>query len=451
VGSRKLAAEFADSAESRGEAAPGVGCLLFALGAGAVCGGYALLNVIVFGSRSDPFGVATMMALGLIGIGLAVLVLIGLAGLAGRVWRHEWRAASATALALVGAAFLGAVALGWWHVTQLQNEWLLPAITTLVAAAAVVAGGRSIRSFGAIALVAVAVTGGAFAWGVASHLDVEVVWTPRPMQAAAAKSELMFDASESGEYEVRVGAGGCLRGRPIATGVYGPGWEETNEAPATGRVRLGDTGLDEGPNDLFVCLRHGVASGEARTVLVVDDTPPLPPTLDVQPTTGVSGDRTARTRTLSFTGTAGEGRPTLEMNGLPLHDLPLVDGHWSFGWTLSPITDQAAFAVVVEDEAGNTSRSPMIHVDFVGIDPAPIALPQYPGLSVECRGEPVLDALGCRRWATAVLQLHPESLDRAVRFFLRGADQFGSCYAETRGSDGFLLVGALVACPEENR
>ena len=270
---------------------------------------------------------------------------------------------------LLGERFLGAVALGWWHVTQLQNEWLLPAITTLVAAAAVVAGGRSIRSFGAIALVAVAVTGGAFAWGVASHLDVEVVWTPRPMQAAAAKSELMFDASESGEYEVRVGAGGCLRGRPIATGVYGPGWEETNEAPATGRVRLGDTGLDEGPNDLFVCLRHGVASGEARTVLVVDDTPPLPPTLDVQPTTGVSGDRTARTRTLSFTGTAGEGRPTLEMNGLPLHDLPLVDGHWSFGWTLSPITDQAAFAVVVEDEAGNTSRSPMIHVDFVGIDP----------------------------------------------------------------------------------
>jgi hypothetical protein len=271
------------------------------------------------------------------------------------------------------------------------------------------------------------------------------------MRAADAARELMFDASESGEYEIRVGAGGCVRGRTIAAGVYGPGWEETDEEPATTRVRLGDTGLAEGPNDLFVCLRHGVASGEARTVLVVDDTPPPPATFDVQPTAGASEHRTATTRTLTFSGTASEGRPFLEMNGLPLHDLALVDGHWSFTWTLSPIADQAAFAVVVEDEAGNTSRSSMIHVRFVGIDPAPVTLPQYPGLSVECRGESVLDALGCQRWATVVLQLHPELLDRAVRFLLRGADQFGSCYGEARGPDGFLLVGALVPCSEESQ
>jgi hypothetical protein len=448
VSSRNTAALSAPI-DGSAEAAAGIGCLFVVLGTAAVCTGFALLDVIVYGSRADPFAAGTIMALGLIAVGLTALGPVGLAGLARRLWRHEWRVASATAFALVGAAFLGVVALGWLHAPQLENEWLLPATTTLVAAAVAAGGGRSIRPFGAVAFVAVTVIGGSFGWGVASHLDVQITRAPRPMRAADAAGELMFDASESGEYEVRAGAGGCVRGRTIAAGVYGPGWEETDEDPAAARVRLGDTGLPEGPNDLFVCLRHGVASGEAHTVVVIDDTPPAPATFDVQPTTGASVHRIAATRTLTFSGIASEARPFLEMNGLPLHDLAPVDGHWSFTWTLSPITDQAAFAVVVEDEAGNTSRSSMIHVRFVGIDPAPITLPKYPGLSVECRGEPVLDALGCQRWAALVLQLHPEFLDRAVRFLLRGVDQYGSCYAETRGPDGFLLVGALVPCPKE--
>jgi hypothetical protein len=414
--------------------------------------GWLLLCLLVYGSRSDPFGVTSIMALIAIGVGLAVLIPVGLVGLAGRLWRLQWRAATVTALSLGVAALLGGVGLGWLRLDILESEWLLPGVTTLVTLAAAVGAGRAIQPFGTAAVLTATVSGGLLGWGVASHLDVRVVHTPSSMRAGSAKAVLMFEASESGDYEIRVGDGGCLGGRPIATGAYGPGWEEIEAPPAVARVPLGDTGLTEGENSVIVCVRHGIASGESRTVVVVDDTMPSVATLDVQPTTGADGNRTASTRTLTFSGTADQrGRGSLEVNGLPLHPVEVVDGRWSLAWTFSSVLDQAAFGVVTEDGAGNTSRSEMIHVRFVGIDPPPVVLTAHPGLSVECRGEPAVEADRCRAWATATLARHPEFQAGATRFLLALPDRYDSCYAESRGPEGFTLFGLVVPCPEARR
>ncbi len=429
--------------------AASLGCMAIVMGAAAVSSGYLLLCLLVYGSHSDPFGATTWMALIAIGAGVVALVPVGLVGLTVRVWRRQWRAATVTALALGGAALLAGVGLGWLRLEIPQSEWLPPALTTLVTLAGAVAAGRAIQPFGTAALLAATVSGGLFGWGVASRLDVHVVHTTQSMRAAEAKAFLMFEASESGDYVIRVGDGGCLQGRPIAIGTYGPGWEETEAPPAIARVPLGDTGLAEGENSVSVCLRHGTATGEDRTLVVVDDTAPSVATLDVQPTTGAGGNRTAGTRTLIFSGTADpHGRASLEVNGLPLHPVPVVDGRWSFEWSFSDMLDQAAFGLVTQDGAGNTSRSAMIHVRFVGIDPPPVALAAHPGLSVECRGEPALEADRCRAWATVTLERHPELLAGATRFLLALPDRFDSCSAESRGRDGFTLVGLVVSCPE---
>lgn len=429
----------------------GVGRFAVTIGAAAITLGYSLLCLIVYGPRADSFGAVTFVALQWIRLGVAILVPAAVLGLAGRLLRRQWQPASSAALALVGAAMLGTVTLGWTGLPTAANEWTLPGITTLVAVAAAVAGGRAIRPLGMAAVVAVTVGGGLFGWGIASHLDVRVVWNPSPMRAAAATADLMFEASESGDYEVRVGTGGCLHGRVIATGRYGPGWEETDGLPGTARVPLGDIGLGEGDNDVAVCVRHGIATGEARAFVVADDTAPPRATLDIQPTTRLAGDgdqRTATTRTLDFSGSTSGGRTWLEINGTPLEHLDLEDGRWSLHWTLSDVTDQATFAVVVEDGAGNTTRSSMIHVRFVG-DPPPVQLEGRPGLSVECRGEPRLEAAACGAWATAVLAAHPEFLPSARRFILAMANEYGTCYAESRGGDGFTVLGLALPCPDD--
>jgi hypothetical protein len=90
----------------------------------------------------------------------------------------------------------------------------------------------------------------------------------------------------------------------------------------------------------------------------------------------------------------------------------------------------------------------MIHVRFVGIDPPPVALAAHPSLSVECRGEPAVEAERCRAWATATLERHPVLLTGAARFLLALPGRYDSCYAESRGPDGFTLIGLVVPCPE---
>jgi hypothetical protein len=429
---------------------------VLAAGAAPVALGYLLLCALVYGPSSDPFGAATMLSLAFIGFGLVFLVPIAVFGLFRSLLRRRWRVAAIGLLAMGGATLSAATWFGWLGIPRLESEWVLPVTTTFVAIAAALAVVRSSRTAATAAVLAVGITGGLFGWGIARALDVRVVLNPSPMRAAAADAVLMFEASESGDYEIRTGAGsqgGCLRGRRIASGIYGPGWEETDAPTGTAKVPLGDTGLVEGENALVVCVRHGVASGEARAVVVVDDTSPAEATLDIQPTTrlpGVVDHRTATTRSLSFSGTAPvDSRAILQMDGLWLHDLAIVEGRWSVEWTLSPMTDQAAFGVVAEDAADNTSRSNMIHVRFVGIDPPPVVLEAYPGLSIECRGEPALDGEACRAWATATLAGRPELLPNAARLLLQLPGRFGDCYAETRGKDGFTVVGIIVDCPDE--
>jgi hypothetical protein len=423
------------------------GCYAIVVGAAAITLGYLMLCVLVFGSRSDPFGVTTLMSLAAVGFGLLVLVPTAIVGTAWRLWRAEWRLAAFTAGVLAVAGALGTVAVGWVVAPLLVSEWLPPTITTLVLIAAASATGRADRTVVVVAILAATLSGGLFGWGIASRLDVRVVNDPSPMRAADAKADLMFEASESGVFEIHAGFGGCLSGRVIAAGRYGPGWEETEDPAAMAQVPLGDTGLVEGSNSLVVCVRHGLARGEAPITLIVDDTSPAAATLDVQPTTGEDVHRTATTRELTFSGTAAGGRAILEMNGLGVHDLDIVDGRWTLFWRLSLVTDQAAFDVVVVDGAGNTSRSNMVHVRIVGIDPPPVEIAGHPGLAIECRGEPRLSPDACRTWAADTLVLHPEFLAEATRFLLALPDQFGACYAESRGADGFTRLGLVIPCP----
>jgi hypothetical protein len=423
------------------------GCYAIVVGGAATTLGYLMLCALIFGSVSDPFGVTTLMSLAVIGLGLLVLVPTAIVGTAWRVWRSEWRLAAFTAGSLLVAGALGTVAVGWVVAPLLVSEWLPPAITTLVLIAAASATGRADRTVVVVAILAATLSSGLFGWGIASRLDVRVVNDPSPMRAADAKADLLFEASESGDFEIHTGLGGCLSGRVIASGRYGPGWEETDDPPATAKVPLGDTGLVEGPSTLVVCVRHGLARGEAAITVIVDDTSPPVATLDVQPTTGKDVHRTAMTRQLTFSGTAEGGRAMLEMNGLPVHDLDVVDGHWTLLWPFSLVTDQAAFGVVVVDGAGNTSRSNMVHVRIVGIDPPPVEIAGHPGLAVECRGKPRLSPDACRAWAADTLALHPEFLAEATRFVLALPDQYGSCYAESRGADGFTNLGLVIPCP----
>jgi hypothetical protein len=240
-----------------------LGCAVVVAGAVPVALGYLLLCAIVYGSRSDPFGAATMLSLAMIGLGLVFLVPIAIFGLLRSVIRRRWRTAAITALALGGAALAAATWFGWLGVPRLENEWVLPILTTLVTLAAALALGRASRTAATATVLAVAITGGLFGWGIAGRLDVRVVSNPSPMRAAAVDAILMFEASESGDYEVRIGDGGCLRGRRIATGTYGHGWEETDALAGTAQVPLGDTGLLEGGNAVVVCVRHGVAERAA--------------------------------------------------------------------------------------------------------------------------------------------------------------------------------------------
>jgi hypothetical protein len=428
------------------ERANAVGCYAVVVGAAGITLGYLLLCLLVFGSRSDPFGATTLMALAAIGLGLAILAVTAVIGLGWRLWRADWRSAALMAAALVAAGALGLVTVGWVAALVSRSEWLLPATTTLAAIAAAPAVGRGARTIVVVAVLAVILSGGLFGWGIASRLDVRVVNDPSPMRAADARAYLLFEASESGTFEIRAGDGGCLYGRRIASGTYGPGWEETDGVDTTGKVPLGDTGLVEGSNVVFVCLRHGIASGEARQTVVVDDTPPAAATLDIQPTTGDSDHRTATTRDLTFSGTASGGRVSLEINGMAAREVDAIDGRWSIEWPLSLATDQAAFGAVVVDGAGNVTRSNMIHVRILG-DPPPVALVDHPGLAVECRGEPRLSGDACRTWAVDTLDLHPEFLAEATRFVLALRDRLGACYAESRGADGFTRIGIVIPCP----
>ena len=88
----------------------------------------------------------------------------------------------------------------------------------------------------------------------------------------------------------------------------------------------------------------------------------------------------------------------------------------------------------------------MVHVRITG-DPPPIALPEYPGLAVECRAEAGRSSDECAGRARQALADRPELLEGAVRLVVTGADRYGNCYAESRKADGFVGIGFVLRCP----
>ena len=429
------------------------GRLLLVVGAVVTVLGELPILALVVGEATDPFGVTTLMSLAVVALGAALLAAGAILGLVGLLVRRSWRRIALVIVASVASLILGLVVTGWIAVPELQgSEWVFPAAVSTLAITAAVAtmhhGSRRLAAGSAGAVLLVSATLG---WVVASRLEVDVLTGQITMRAAAADAVVIFDASESGTWDLRT-AEGCSRGRILASGTYGPGWEEREDRRAAElAIPLGDRGLVAGSQTLVVCVRHGIARGEDRFEVTVDDTAPSVPTLTIVPVTD-TGDGvhyTAATRQLRFSGTADPGRGVLEIHtaaGTYPKDVDVVDGRWSLEWELSQATDQASFGFVAEDAAGNNNRSAMVHVRFTG-DPPPIALPEHPGLAVECRAEAGRTPDECATRARQALADRPELLEGAVRLIVTGADQYGSCYAESRQADGFVGIGFALTCP----
>src|SRR5207249_1207488 len=131
-----------------------VGVFALGIGAGVITMGYLLLCALIYGSRSDPFGVASLISLGSIGVGVVVVDAGTLVAIAVRLRRRDVLRAAAAAVATAVGAALAADGLGWIALGLPRSEWLLPAMTGAAILGAAIALDRSSR----VALPALVVT-----------------------------------------------------------------------------------------------------------------------------------------------------------------------------------------------------------------------------------------------------------------------------------------------------
>jgi hypothetical protein len=251
----------------------------------------------------------------------------------------------------------------------------------------------------------------------------------------------------SGSYEVRVGGTGCGDGRVVATGRYGPGWEETSTDVDRARVDIPRAALTSGKNAVRICLRNGFRLGQAGIVVEVDEVPPGTPTLVAEPVTRDGNSAVAMTRALRFSGTYEPGSEVeLRLDGQEWMRPRLAAGRWDDAWQFASATERVTIEVVARDRAGNETRSTALTIQFAGTDPPAAFSAAYPNIEIECRGRATaLMPNACRAWGVAALDAKPQLVPSIVRVVL--TDDAEGCAAILVGQRELLVSYDRIACP----
>jgi hypothetical protein len=85
---------------------------------------------------------------------------------------------------------------------------------------------------------------------------------------------------------------------------------------------------------------------------------------------------------------------------------------------------------------------------LTGITAVEVTLADRPGLTIECRGDPVLSGTACLDWAGEVLATFPADSAEAVRIVLTDGQGAGRCTADFQAGDGAIFASATTDCPD---
>jgi hypothetical protein len=237
----------------------GIGALLFA--------------AMLMSQAPDPYAGAALVAAAICLLGAALLGVAELAWVAHLLLTPSTAGRRAAAIAaLVGAAasWAGVVAglTGPSGLTDQTWPFVLVGVSLLALGAIIAADvseRRPARVFAGIWLLFVA----GLAFRVWTDTRVEVLWLG-PTPAGGSGAQVAFDATRSGNYEVRFGAHSCADGRAVARGRYE--WRPRSLGQSFGAAEWVDLPVDVLPlraGDLVrVCLREGLATGTAAGEVV---------------------------------------------------------------------------------------------------------------------------------------------------------------------------------------
>jgi hypothetical protein len=240
------------------------GAALFVLGVA----GFAL---IVLTERAGPFGIAALYAVVAVAGGLLALAIAIAGWLVRRVRARAggWRPVAAALASTAAVALLATGVAGSFGPVDPEDhsDRSLAAGVTLLVLAAVVAAPRSERAPTAISAAAWIVLVAGLGYRAWTDTDVRVVWLGPATDGAV---QMAFNATRSGDFEIRLDAPSCGDGRTVAAGRYELAAGDPGSAfGAAIWVDLPDGALPLERGDLVrVCLRDGLAAGTAAAEVV---------------------------------------------------------------------------------------------------------------------------------------------------------------------------------------
>jgi hypothetical protein len=414
--------------------------------------GFLLLSVVVYAGLVDPYGLTTLRAIGLLAIGIALLTAVIAAVIARQLVPAVGLVAAVARAAIVLSGSVVATSSWWMLVSARSDErvaasWALgaPALAAVVGAVAAVGMLRDRSGVAAVALVAGPLA--VFGWGIATVIAVNLTWSPLPVRAGQSVAHVEFDAMVSGTYDVRVGAAGCSDGRVVATGRYGPGWDEASTGIDRARVDIPRAALSSGPNTIRICVRDGIRLGRRTVVIDVDEIAPQPPTLVAEPVTHDGASAIAMTRSLRFSGTAEPGSQLeIRLDGNEFSKPRVVDGRWTARWQFASATEHVSVEVVARDRAGNESHAKPLAIRFESDDPPAVFSEAYPTIAIECRERAAgLTPTACRDWGVVALDAQPQLVPSIVRVVL--TDDAEGCAAILVGHREVMVSYDRAICP----
>jgi hypothetical protein len=241
------------------------GAAVFVLGVGG-------LGLIVITERAGPFGIAALYAGVAVAGGLLALA-IAIAGWLVRRLRTRgagrWRLVAAGLASPAAVALLATGVAGSFGPVDPEDhsDLALAAGVTLLVLAGVVAAPRPERAPAAVSAAAWIFLVAGLGYRAWTDTDVRVVWLGPATDGA---DQIAFNATRSGDFEIRVDAPSCGDGRTVAAGRY----EHLAGDPGSAYgaaiwVDLPDDALPLERGDLVrVCLRDGLAAGTAAAEVV---------------------------------------------------------------------------------------------------------------------------------------------------------------------------------------
>jgi hypothetical protein len=84
---------------------------------------------------------------------------------------------------------------------------------------------------------------------------------------------------------------------------------------------------------------------------------------------------------------------------------------------------------------------------LTGVTSVQITADDLPGLTLECRGEPVPAGDACLEWAREVIADHPAEAADAARIVLTDRAGAGRCLADFQDAQGAIYASVTSVCP----